>query len=244
MLNHPGCVKIVKSRRGARILWKDEPDDWLDTLKPTEYDNLQLARNSPKLIVLSHILAMAVQRSEKVLVYSKCLKTLDLVEEFLSSLYWKKRVGSLEENFSDLQLGGWKKNHDYVRIDGGVASGKRGELVETFNETDDIKAFLISSLAGGIGINLCSASIVVILDNHFNPTVSNQCISRAHRYGQDKPVRVFRLAIQNSLESKIYKRSVNKTGVAMRVLDGIYNESSFTSEELNDLQQNDIVLTW
>ena len=63
-------------------------------------------------------------------------------------------VISLHIPFEDDRLGGWKKGIDYLRIDGSVDNGKRGELVESFNKMDDIKAFLISSLAGGIGINL------------------------------------------------------------------------------------------
>jgi len=84
--------------------------------------------------------------------------------------------------------------------------------------------------------------VVVILDNHFNPTVSSQCISRAHRYGQKKDVRVFRLAIEDSIEAKVYARSVNKSGVAMRVLDGIFTEGVFSAKELDDLLRNDTIL--
>lgn len=212
-------------------------------LKQPAFDKLHASKNSPKLIMLAHILAMATGRSQKVLIYSKCLKTLDLVEEFLAYRDWKSRLGSLADHFKDWRLGGWKKNTDYVRIDGGVSSGKRGEMVESFNDTKSIKAFLISSLAGGVGINLCSASVVVILDNHFNPSVSSQCVSRAHRFGQKKPVSVFRLAIRDSVESKVYKRSVNKTGVASSVLDGIHFDGGFATHELDDLQNNDIILT-
>ena len=243
MLNHPGCLKIAKGGRGAKIAWKTERDEWLMPLKKSAFENLHASKNSPKLIMLAHILAMAVFRHRKVLVYSKCLKTLDLVEDFLCCRDWKSRIGSLGDHFRDLRLGGWKKHKDYVRIDGGVSSGKRGEMVESFNDTESLKAFLISSLAGGIGINLCSASVVVILDNHFNPAVSSQCVSRAHRYGQKEPVSVFRLAIRDSVESKVYKRSVNKTGVASTVLDGIHFDGSFSTHELDDLQNNDIIVT-
>jgi len=120
-----------------------------------KYSKLDHPRNSPKLIVLANILALAFQREEKTLVYSKCLKTLDLVEQFLGSPDWKKHYPSL--NDFQRKLGGMKKNRDYVRIDGSVNSGKRGSLVDKFNEdASGIKVFLISSLAGGIGINLVS----------------------------------------------------------------------------------------
>jgi len=78
------------------------------------------------------------------------------------------------------------------------------------------------------------------MDNHFNPTVSDQCVARAHRYGQTKPVRCFRLAIEGSVEDKIYKRSENKAAVASRVIDGLNSELLFSAEELDDLQTNDV----
>ena len=80
----------------------------------------------------------------------------------------------------------------------------------------------------------------MILDNHFNPSVSDQCVARAHRYGQTKPVRCFRLAIEGSLEEKIYKRSENKAAVASRVVDGLNSELVFSANELCDLQRNDV----
>ena len=77
------------------------------------------------------------------------------------------------------------------------------------------------------------------MDNHFNPAVSNQCIARAHRYGQDKPVHCYRLAIEGTLETKVYKRSANKSGVASGVVDGEYISQSYKKEELDDLKRID-----
>jgi SNF2 family DNA or RNA helicase len=149
---------VARGGCGQKISWKKDVDDWLKDLRTEEYAQLEKAKNSPKLIVLSHILARAFQDQEKVLVYSKCLKTLDLIEHFLVSSDWKKHVGSLKDYFKDMKLGGLKKNKDYVRIDGSVNSGKRGTLVDKFNneDSDQMKLFLISSLAGGIGIILVS----------------------------------------------------------------------------------------
>ena len=89
----------------------------------------------------------------------------------------------------------------------------------------------------------CSATVVVMMDNHFNPSVSDQCISRAHRYGQVKPVRCFRLAIEGTTEEKVYNRSVNKKGVAMQVIDGKFSEKLFAAAELDDLQESNITAT-
>ena len=81
------------------------------------------------------------------------------------------------------------------------------------------------------------------MDNHFNPSISDQCISRAHRLGQEKPVYCFRLAIKGTMEAKIYARSVNKSGVAMQVVDGKFSERLFSADQLNDLKESNITVT-
>jgi hypothetical protein len=274
LLNHPGCLKISTGRKGKNISWKTKPDSWLvhGGLKDGEFKGLNQSRTSPKFVVLFHLIAMAFNEGEKILIFSKCLKTLDLVEDLLCTTDWKKHIGSLKD-FSNLKLGGLKRDKDYLRIDGSVQSGRRGLLIDKFNkETSQVKLFLISSEAGGIGINLvrrflfqhgapvaystcelislvsvleplqCSASIVAILDNHFNPSVSQQCISRVHRYGQTKPVRCYRFAMENSVEAKVYARSENKAGVAKSVLDGIFHDGVFSADELKDLYENDQIV--
>jgi SNF2 family DNA or RNA helicase len=160
ILNHPGCHKVAKGGKGQKISWKsnrDDDDRWIvHGLKKTEYNSLESTRNSPKFIVLAHIFALAFAADEKVLVYSKCLKTLDLIEEFLSFGNWKTRLGSLQKDYPDQRLGGLVRNVDYRRIDGNMDSGTRKDSVYEFNKNDRVRVFLISSLAGGIGINLVS----------------------------------------------------------------------------------------
>jgi CW-type Zinc Finger len=274
MLNHPGCLKLKKGGRGSKLQLKQNGEKWLvvDGIKDSEYRNLEHIRNSPKFILAVHGIAKATELGEKVLISSKCLRTLDMLEHFLSSTDWKSPVGSLRDSFPHLKLGGWKKGKDYVRIDGGVDSGRRGTIIEDFNkETSKTKVFLISSEAGGIGINLvsafrrilvlifcaivfyasqmshgvpqCSASVVFILDNHFNPSVSQQCLARVHRYGQTKPVRCYRFAIENSLEAKVYARSENKVSVSKSVLDGFFSEGIFSKGELENFYASDITET-
>ena len=81
-----------------------------------------------------------------------------------------------------------------------------------------------------------------MLDNHFNPTIAEQCIARAHRYGQTKAVHCYRLAIEGTIESKVYARASNKTSVALRVLDDICTSQSYSTKELADLQQIDFTV--
>lgn len=141
MLNHPGCLDSLP---------KD--DSFTKVLRQHKLDNLDVTWQSPKFIILAHVLAMTFELGEKALVYSKCLRTLNKVEDFLQSKRWGKRVGSLREFFQS--KGGLKKNRDYLRIDGSTESGKRGALVDRFNNDDKVRVFLISSIAGGLGINL------------------------------------------------------------------------------------------
>jgi transcriptional regulator ATRX len=84
-------------------------------------------------------------------------------------------------------------------------------------------------------------SFLTLKDNHFNPTIMTQALYRCYRYGQSKPVFAYRFMTEGSMEEKIYSRSVNKTGVALRVIDGKSIGRHFTERELKDLQTTD---TW
>jgi SNF2 family DNA or RNA helicase len=161
VLNHPGCLKVSQGGFGKNVRWKTEAGDehcWLkEGLNGLDYEKLEHAKTSPKFIALAHILASAFETNERVLVYSKCLKTLDLIELFINSSFdeWKKQVSSLRGAFSKLKFRGLRSDVDYLRIQGSVDSGKRASFVNQFNKIDNsIKLFLISSEAGGIGINL------------------------------------------------------------------------------------------
>jgi hypothetical protein len=112
------------------------------------------------------------------------LKTLDFITELFASKKWEEKVPTLKENFPGETFGGWRSGVDFLRIDGSVNACERGEMVQDFSKDSAIKVFLISSLAGGVGINLVSASRVVVFDSHFNPSVDLQAIYRCYRYGQ------------------------------------------------------------
>lgn len=86
-----------------------------------------------------------------------------------------------------------------------------------------------------------SANRVVLVDSHFNPAVTNQCVFRAYRYGQKKEVYCYRLLTEGTVEEKVYGRSVNKSGVARRVIDGKSFQRAFSARELADLHDT---FTW
>lgn len=118
-----------------------------------------LVESSSKIVLLLHILAYTYVSGEKTLVFSQSLPTLNLIEKFLKLPDWKKEVKSLASILGGRHTGDWKKNKDYVRIDGAVSAEKRGSLVNQFNNCTGTGAphvFLLSSTAGSLGINLVS----------------------------------------------------------------------------------------
>lgn len=161
--NHPACLlqlgKAGKPSDRATPTAGGEGSEskwWEDALR--DVATLEAVENGSKIVVLLHILAWCCNTGEKVLIFSQCLKTLDYIEKVLAFENWTDHVPSLRTVVAEQSLGGWEKNVDFVRIDGGTGSGERGSLVDQFNNsaTGNVRAFLISSVAGGIGINLVS----------------------------------------------------------------------------------------
>lgn len=136
-------------------------------------------------------------------------------------------------------MGGWIQGKDFLRIDGGTSGIERGELLKDFYDDKSLKLFLISSVAGGIGINLVSASRVVLFDSHFNPTIDLQAIFRCYRYGQTRDVFTYRLLTQGTMEEKVYSRAVNKTSLGNRVIDGKKLHRCFEKGEIDSLSKVD-----
>jgi len=131
------------------------------------------------------LLSEVVASGKKVLVFSQFTSMLDIMEKDLNKL------GIV-----------------FVRLDGSTRN--RQELVDGFNEDDTIKVFLISLKAGGVGLNLTSASAVFLYDPWWNPMVEKQAMDRAHRIGQTKKVNVYKFITKNSIEEKIMKLQERK----------------------------------
>ena len=109
----------------------------------------------------------------------------------------------------------------YVRLDGSTAVDERLATVDRFNTSDDVFAFLLSTRAGGQGLNLTGADTVILHDVDFNPQIDRQAEDRCHRLGQTKPVAVYRLVTKNSVDQNIYNLSQRKLKLDHAVLDGI-----------------------
>ncbi|XP_036069984.1 transcriptional regulator ATRX isoform X2 [Oryzias melastigma] len=201
----------------------------------TEADADILA-HSGKLTLLFEILRMAEEVEDKVLVFSQSLISLDLIEDFLE-------LSCKDEDDEDAKPspykgeGKWYRNIDYYRLDGSTNAVARKKWAEEFNDTSNTRGrlFLISTRAGSLGINLVAANRVVIFDASWNPSYDIQSIFRVYRFGQIKPVYVYRFLAQGTMEEKIYERQVTKQSLSFRVVDQQQIERHFTMNELTEL---------
>lgn len=155
---------------------------------PPFVEGEHLVQNSQKLKVLDKLLIKAKAEGDRVLVFSQMTRMLDIMEDYC-----------------------WYRGHKYCRIDGGIAGDVREDMIENFMSPDSDKfLFLLSTRAGGLGLNLQKANIVVLFDSDWNPQVDIQAMDRAHRIGQTKPVTVYRFVTENSIEEKVLERAFKK----------------------------------
>ncbi|XP_074311682.1 protein CHROMATIN REMODELING 20 isoform X2 [Silene latifolia] len=196
-------------------------EGWWDNI--LNQHNHQDIDYSGKMVLLLDILTKSTEVGDKALVFSQSLATLDLIEIYLSRL---PRLGKMGKH--------WKQGKDWYRIDGKTKGSERQRLIDLFNSPQNgrVKCTLISTRAGALGINLFAANRVIIVDGSWNPTHDLQAIFRAWRYGQKKPVYAYRLVAQGTIEEKIYKRQVQKEGLAARVVDRQQVHRSMSKEEM------------
>ncbi|ORX88944.1 hypothetical protein K493DRAFT_73220 [Basidiobolus meristosporus CBS 931.73] len=146
-----------------------------------------LKASSGKMILLDQLLTALISRGHRVLIFSQMTTMLDIIEDWL------------------MIMKGWK----CCRIDGTVGQDTRRDQIREFNDSD-IEIFLLSTRAGGLGINLTAADTVILFDNDWNPQMDLQAQDRVHRIGQTKPVIIYRFVTSNSIESKILDRANSK----------------------------------
>ncbi|CAN5150017.1 hypothetical protein BH09BAC3_BH09BAC3_16450 [soil metagenome] len=150
--------------------------------------------DSGKLEDLSHMIENALLEGHKLLIFSQFVKHLEIVKEFLKS-----------------------KKIDFAYLDG--SSMDRKDQVEKFNKDPDLKIFLISIKAGGLGLNLTEADYVFILDPWWNPAVEQQAIDRAHRIGQKKKVFTYKFITRNTVEEKILQLQKRKVKLSESLIN-------------------------
>ena len=164
---------------------------------------------SAKLEACMDLVRSAMEGEHRILLFSQFTSMLDLL---------KARLG--EEGIA------------YYEITGATPKKERLRLVKAFNE-GDTPLFLISLRAGGTGLNLTGADIVIHYDPWWNAAAQNQATDRAHRIGQLKPVTVFKLLVKDSIEEKIQQLQEKKQNLAEEILGG--EQLSFSSLSREDL---------
>ncbi|XP_061560780.1 chromatin-remodeling ATPase INO80 isoform X2 [Phycodurus eques] len=160
-------------------------------------DKESLITESGKLHMLDILLSRLKAQGHRVLIYSQMTRMIDLLEEYM--VYRK---------------------HTYMRLDGSSKISERRDMVADFQSRTDIFVFLLSTRAGGLGINLTAADTVIFYDSDWNPTVDQQAMDRAHRLGQTKQVTVYRLICQGSIEERILQRAKEKSEIQRVVISG------------------------
>ncbi|KAF5385986.1 hypothetical protein D9615_002412 [Tricholomella constricta] len=173
---------------------------------------------SGKLSALSRLLGVIRSTTEeKCVLVSHYTSTLNILEAFCRT-----------------------KKYSYFRLDGQTPAAKRQEFVNTFNKSSRNQSFLflLSSKAGGVGINLIGASRLCLIDSDWNPSHDLQSMARCHRDGQKRPVYIYRFLTAGAIDEKIYQRQVTKLGLSSSLIGtGSENSKSdsFTRKDLRDI---------
>uniref|UniRef100_A0A8C1M231 Chromodomain helicase DNA binding protein 4a n=2 Tax=Cyprinus carpio TaxID=7962 RepID=A0A8C1M231_CYPCA len=179
------------------------------------YEGSTLTKASGKLLLLHKMLRKLKEGGHRVLIFSQMTKMLDLLEDFLEN-----------------------EGYKYERIDGSITGGMRQEAIDRFNAPGAPQfVFLLSTRAGGLGINLATADTVVIYDSDWNPHNDIQAFSRAHRIGQNKKVMIYRFVTKASVEERITQVAKKKMMLTHLVVrPGLGSKTgSMSKQELDDI---------
>lgn len=148
----------------------------------------RLIQDSGKLVLLDKLLKKYKAQGSRVLIFSQMSRVLDILEDYC-----------------------YLKEYEYCRIDGQTAHEDRISAIDEYNKSGSSKfLFLLTTRAGGLGINLTTADIVVLFDSDWNPQADLQAMDRAHRIGQTKQVYVYRFVTDGAIEEKILERAAQK----------------------------------
>uniref|UniRef100_A0A1Y1LRC4 DNA repair and recombination protein RAD54-like n=1 Tax=Photinus pyralis TaxID=7054 RepID=A0A1Y1LRC4_PHOPY len=209
LCNHPDLI-VDKIREGAEGF-----ENAAKLIPPKHNENDVQPELSGKLMLLDCLLAnMKANLDDKIVLVSNYTQTLDLFERLCK-----------------------KRGYLYVRLDGTMTIKKRAKVVETFNKPESREfIFMLSSKAGGCGLNLIGANRLVMFDPDWNPANDDQAMARVWRDGQKKPCYIYRFLATGTIEEKIFQRQAHKKALSSTVVD--MNEEAarhFSASELKEL---------
>ncbi|XP_068426910.1 DNA repair and recombination protein RAD54B [Clinocottus analis] len=218
LCNHPGLLYRSSKERADSGSVENSLYEGLAELFPESYSSSEFnMTDSGKLLVLSDLLTAIRQLSpsDRVVVVSNYTQTLDLLQDLCVNV-----------------------GYAFCRLDGHTPTNQRQRLVDGFNSPYSQNfLFLLSSKAGGVGLNLVGASHLVLYDIDWNPANDIQAMARVWRDGQKKTVHIYRLLTAGTIEERMFQRQVSKQGLSGTVVDlGKRAEhTSFSTSELRDL---------
>jgi chromodomain-helicase-DNA-binding protein 7 len=162
-----------------------------------EFVNESLIRSAGKMILLDKLLVKLKEDGHRILIFSQMTRMLDILQDYLTF-----------------------KGYSFERLDGSIRGEDRQASIDRFNQPDSqVFVFLLSTHAGGQGVNLTSADTVIIYDSDFNPQNDIQATARCHRIGQTRDVKVYRFITANSYEGKVFEKASLKLGLDHAVLE-------------------------
>ncbi|KAH0450962.1 hypothetical protein IEQ34_021654 [Dendrobium chrysotoxum] len=176
----------------------------------------QIFRASGKFELLDRLLPKLKRAGHRILLFSQMTRLINILEIYLDIYGYK-----------------------YLRLDGSTKTEERGAKLKLFNAPDsEYFMFLLSTRAGGLGLNLQTADTVIIFDSDWNPQMDQQAEDRAHRIGQKKEVRVFVLVSVGSIEEVILERAKQKMGIDAKVIQaGLFNTTSTAQDRREMLEE-------
>ncbi|KAI8332980.1 SNF2 family N-terminal domain-containing protein [Blakeslea trispora] len=176
-----------------------------------------LILDSGKLAMLDKLLEKLKTEGHRCLIYFQMTRMIDLFEEYIGY-----------------------KQYRYLRLDGSSKISDRRDMVQDWQTRPEIFIFLLSTRAGGLGINLTAADTVIFYDSDWNPTVDQQAMDRAHRLGQTKQVTVYRLITKGTIEERILQRAKQKDEIQKVVISGgEFRQVDFKPREIVSLLLDD-----
>lgn len=172
-----------------------------------------LVTASGKMLLLDRLVPCLISKGHKILIFSQFKTQLDILQDWAT------------------QLRSWP----CCRIDGAISQSDRQSQIKAFNTNPAYKIFLLSTRAGGQGINLVAADTVILYDSDWNPQQDLQAQDRAHRIGQTKPVIVYRLATKGTVEQTLLEKADSK-----RRLERLVIQKGKFKSLLDNANQNDV----
>merc|ERR1719348_834725 len=182
------CNIVVELKKCCNHAYLTKPPDDREAGVNKEEQLERLLRGSGKVLLLDKLLVRLKETGHRVLIFSQMVRMLDVLSEYLEI-----------------------RRFPFQRLDGGIKGDIRRNAIEHFNAEDSkYFCFLLSTRAGGLGINLATADTVIIFDSDWNPQNDLQAMARAHRIGQKDQVNVYRLVTKSSVEEDIIERAKKK----------------------------------